>query len=206
MFFDFHNHKINSKGIYNLYLGESIPKKLFSIGLHPKFINENFDEDFKKIKELSLLENCFAIGECGLDSTVETEEKIQEKVYKAQINWANEIKKPIIIHCVRRFPEIINLKKVSSVPMIIHGFNKKKAIADELLCKGFYLSFGKAALQNLSLQHVIKDFPIEKLFLETDDADFDIAELYKKVSELKQISIENLQDQIFENLEKIKEA
>ena len=42
------------------------------------------------------------------------------------------------------------------------------------------------------------------MFLETDDADFDIAELYEKVSELKNITAEDLQNQIFENLERIR--
>ena len=85
--------------------------------------------------------------------------------------------------------------------MIIHGFNKKKAIADEMLKHGFYLSFGKSVLHSVSLQTIVKDFPLEKMFLETDDADFDIAELYQKVAELKEISLGKLQKQISNNLE-----
>lgn len=184
-------------------LGEKIGGSLFSVGIHPMYIDGNFNENLKNIKEISLLENCFAIGECGLDAMVSVDEKTQEKVFKEQVVWASEIGKPMIIHCVRRFSEILRLKKWADSKMIIHGFNKKKTIADELLEKGFYLSFGKAVLQNVSLQQIVKDFPLDKLFLETDDDDFNIAELYQKVSELKRISSEDLHKQILENLEKI---
>ena len=84
--------------------------------------------------------------------------------------------------------------------MIIHGFNKKKAIADEMLKHGFYLSFGKSVLHNLSLQTSLKEIPLEKIFLETDDANFDIAELYQKTAEIKEISVEEVQKVITKNL------
>ena len=87
--------------------------------------------------------------------------------------------------------------------MIIHGFNKKRQIAEDLLSNNFYLSFGKAVLYNLSLQDIIKDTPLDRIFLETDNEDFNIEELYIKVSELKGISLERLNEQISENLETI---
>lgn len=88
--------------------------------------------------------------------------------------------------------------------MIIHGFNKKERIAEDLLKNNFYLSFGKAVLYNLSLQNTLKITPLDKIFLETDNDDFSIEELYEKVSEIKGISLENLNKQISENLETIK--
>jgi TatD DNase family protein len=88
--------------------------------------------------------------------------------------------------------------------MIIHGFNKKHQIAEDLLANNFYLSFGKAVLYNLSLQDIIKDTPLDRIFLETDNEDFNIEELYIKVSEIKAISLEQLNEQILENLHSIK--
>jgi len=201
--FDFHHHHLGKFGIYNLGKNENPSEEYFSAGIHPKDINENFEDDFQKIKEISAFKNCLAVGECGLDGLITIDEKLQEPVFEKHILLANEIRKPVIIHCVRRFSEILKFKKTAEVPMIIHGFNKKKTIAAEMLNHGFYLSFGKAVLQNVSLQQIVKDFPLEKLFLETDDADFDIQILYQKVSELKNISVENLHSQILENLEKI---
>ena len=202
IFFDFHHHKShNSYGIYNLHQEEILPENYFSIGIHPKDIDGNWQENLEKVKEISQQQNCVAIGECGLDALINIDENLQKKVFEAQILWANEIQKPVIIHCVRKFQELIPFQKIAKIPMIIHGFNKKKAIADEMLKHGFYLSFGKSVLHNVSLQAIVKDFPLEKMFLETDDADFDIAELYQKVAELKEISLGKLQKQISNNLE-----
>lgn len=203
--FNFHHHnKDLTNGIYNLRAFETeIPHSKFSIGIHPYDIDENYLQNFEKIKKISLLENCFAIGECGLDGLISTDEALQEKIFEMHIFWANEIKKPVIIHCVRRFSQLLKFKKKAKTPMIIHGFNKNKNIAKEMKDAGFYLSFGKAALQNVSLQEIIADFPLERLFLETDDADFNIEELYTLVSKLKNISPEKLQLQIEKNLETI---
>lgn len=201
--FDFHHHKNHSSGIYNLGLFENIPQNKFSVGIHPKDVSEHFDERFLWLKRLSEDENCIAIGECGLDGLIEVDEELQEECFEKQILWANEIKKPVIIHCVRRFSQLLRFKKFAEVPMIVHGFNKKRNIADDLQNAGFYLSFGKAVLQNVYLQQILADFPISRMFLETDDADFEIEELYQKTSELKSISIENLENQIQENLRKI---
>ena len=88
--------------------------------------------------------------------------------------------------------------------MIIHGFNKKKQIAEDLLAHNFYLSFGKAVLYNLSLQDIVRNTPLDRMFLETDNEAFNIEELYLKVSELKDISLEKLNEQILENLDTIK--
>ena len=204
-FFDFHHHKKNIKnGIYNLDLAEIPPDVPYSIGIHPKDIDVNtIDNQFNWLQS-TINKNCFAIGECGLDSFVEIDQKIQEKVFLRQIKISNELKKPIIIHCVRKFYEIISLKKYAEQPMIIHGFNKKQSIAEDLLKNNFYLSFGKAVLYNLSLQNTLKITPLDKIFLETDNDDFNIEELYQKVSEIKEISLEKLNEQIRENLETIK--
>lgn len=204
-FFDFHHHKKNMpNGIYNLDIEQIPPDFPYSIGIHPKDIDVNHIENqFEWMKNM-IFENCFAIGECGLDSFAETGEKIQEEAFLRQIRFANEVKKPIIIHCVRKFYEVISFKKYAEQPMIIHGFNKKERIAEDLLKNNFYLSFGKAVLYNLSLQNTLKITPLDKIFLETDNDDFSLEELYGKVSEIKGISLENLNKQIAENLETIK--
>ena len=202
--FDFHHHnRENTYGIYNLEPKEIVTEKKFSVGIHPKDIDENWEENFEKIKEISLLPNCVAIGECGLDGLISVNENLQKEVFENHILWANQINKPVITHCVKRFSEIIPFQKIAEIPLVIHGFNKKKTIADEMLRHGFYLSFGKSVLHSLSLQSILKEFPLEKMFLETDDANFNIEELYQKTAEIKGISIENLHNKILKNLESL---
>lgn len=204
-FFDFHHHKKYIRnGIYNLNLEQIPPDVPYSIGIHPQDIDLNhLEQQFSWMKSI-MFQNCFAIGECGLDSLVSMDQKIQEEVFLRQIRIANEVKKPMIIHCVRKFYEVISFKKKAEQPMIIHGFNKKQKIAEDLLANNFYLSFGKAVLYNLSLQNILKNTPLDKIFLETDNEDFNIEELYLKVSEIKEISLEQLNEQILENLHRIK--
>lgn len=204
-FFDFHHHKKYIRnGIYNLDIERIPPDFPYSIGIHPNDIDiDNIELQFQWVKGM-MFENCFAIGECGLDSLVPVDPKIQEEVFLRQINIANEVKKPIIVHCVRKFYEVISFKKKASQAMIIHGFNKKQRIATDLLANNFYLSFGKAVLYHLSLQDIVKNTPLDKFFLETDNEDFKIEELYLKVSEIKGISLEQLNEQILENLHTIK--
>nr|WP_232815925.1 TatD family hydrolase [Chryseobacterium capnotolerans] len=59
-------------------------------------------------------------------------------------------------------------------------------------------------MDNLSLQDILKNTPLDQFFLETDNEDFKIEELYLKVSEIKEISLEDLNEQILENLHTIK--
>jgi TatD DNase family protein len=204
-FFDFHHHKkYVSNGIYNLDIERIPPGFPYSIGIHPKDIDVNHIENQFRWLNSMMYKPCFAIGECGLDSLVPIDPKVQEDVFLRQIKISNEVKKPMIIHCVRKFYEVISFKKKAEQPMIIHGFNKKRKIAEDLLSNNFYLSFGKPVLYNLSLQDILKTTPLDKIFLETDNDDFNIEELYLKVSEIKEISVERLNEQIVENLHTIR--
>lgn len=199
-FFDVHCHSILPKGIFNKELNDEVPNSYFSVGLHPKDINNDFQRNLEIIKQQSVEESCLAIGECGLDALVEVDEVLQEKVFEEQIYWANKVQKPVIVHCVRRFSQLLKFQKIAKVPLIVHGFNKKRTIAMELLNKGFYLSFGNALLYNETLQDLVSDLPIDKIFLETDTAKIEIKNLYQKLSEVKEISIEDIKNQISRNI------
>ena len=194
MFFDFHHHfRGRECGIYNLDFTEEIPENYFSVGLHPNKIDENYRQH----------PNCLAIGECGLDGLVSVDENLQEQIFEQQILWANEIQKPVIVHCVRRFSQLLRFQKIAKVPLIVHGFNKKKETAEELLSKGFYLSFGKALLYNLSLQKTARDIPLDRIFLETDTAEEPIDEVYLKLAEIKEMPIEALKTEIYKNVQQV---
>ena len=200
-FFDFHHHQCTkTTGIYNLNIGEFPPNSFFSAGIHPNLGAEVVEIEFEWLREVSKNKNCLAIGECGLDGFINIDDNIQEEVFERQIELANELNKPLIIHCVKRFSQLIHFQKKAKVPMIIHGFNKRKTIGDELQKHDFYLSFGKSVLQNVNLQEFVKQFPIEKMFLETDTEDVDIKLIYQKVADLKNLKMEKLLLQIEENL------
>lgn len=206
MFFDFHHHHFQRKeGIYNLhFLEKKLENAPFSVGFHPKDVENITEKDWEWLYQNSQSPFCWTIGECGLDANVSASEELQEQVFARQIEWANQVRKPVVIHCVRRFSSLLKFKKIAKVPMIIHGFNKNKNIANEVLAKGFFLSFGKALLHKDFLQEIVAKMPIQQLFLETDDTDFDITLLYQKVAELKNIPLSEVQNAIQINLENIR--
>ena len=203
-FFDFHHHDAaKNLGIYNLKFNEIPPENYFSAGIHPDAVADDFEEKLNWLREISAHKNCVAIGECGLDGLIDVDEKLQQKAFLAQIEIANSLQKPLIIHCVKRFSQLLKFRKMSKVPMIVHGFNKRKTIGDDLLKNGLCLSFGKSVLYNVNLQDFVKHLPIEKLFLETDSADFEIKELYQKVADLKNMRLEDLSKKIKNNLQNL---
>ncbi len=80
--FDFHHHKNYVRdGIYNLNIGEIPPDIPYSIGIHPNDIDIRHKEQQVDWLRTTMFENCFAIGECGLDSLVPIDQKIQEDFF-----------------------------------------------------------------------------------------------------------------------------
>ncbi|MFN3020334.1 TatD family hydrolase [Chryseobacterium sp. TY3] len=199
-FFNFHHHHFRQFGIYNLDLFSGDNPEIFSVGLHPKDITKDFENALDWAKNRAQEPNCLAIGECGLDALVEVDSGLQEEIFMQQILLANKLQKPVIIHCVRRHQDLLKFQKIAKVPMIVHGFNKKESIATNLLNAGFYLSFGKSLLENLSLQSVFKECPNHRFFLETDAAEINISEIYDKSSSIKAMSTSEMQQLIKQNL------
>jgi TatD DNase family protein len=206
-FFNFHTHQFTNQPaileLVNQYPNEfnaSIP--FYSIGIHPWYIKEDrIDEDLRIIEEKLQTVNCLAIGECGLDKRIEVPLEQQIIVFEKQLALAEKYKKPVVIHCVAAFQEVIAIKKKMkiSVPMIIHGFSKNSQIANQLTAAGFYLSFGKYLLRNPELKSVFQSIPNDRFFLETDTIEENIEQVYKLASEYKNITIKELKEIISSN-------
>ena len=118
---------------------------------------------------------------------------LQVKVFEEQIRVSEELKKPLIIHCVRAWEELIAIRKkcAPSMPWIIHGFRKKGEQAEQLLKQGFYLSFGEH-FQESALR---KAWP-ERLLIETDESSCPIQEIYQHIAAALQISVDELGNQV----------
>jgi TatD DNase family protein len=173
----------------------------YSIGLHPWYIDENnWKEQFELLKRYSIEPSVLAIGECGLDRITATDFVVQQKVFAAQIQWANEIGKPLIIHCVRAYDEVMTVlhKEGNKVPVIFHGYSKNASLAKKITDKGYYLSFGKA-IENETVKEVVRSISINRFFLETDDATISIEEIYKQAAAALQIPVDSLSLQLQQN-------
>ena len=85
---------------------------------------------------------------------------------------------------------------------IFHGFTKV-SILESVLEEGLMISIGAGIMNNLKLQEALKNIPNEQLFLETDDSEITILEIYKKVSTVKNLSLSELEEIIENNFKRI---
>ena len=81
-------------------------------GISPNDINENWKEEIKQIKEIANEEKVVAVGEIGLDYYWNKDNnKLQKEVFKAQIEIANILNKPIVIHSRDAWQDTIEVLK-----------------------------------------------------------------------------------------------
>ena len=196
-----HHSAKNEINIQNIDLPDYSEKNIqqpFSLGLHPWTI-ENFEiSEIKKILNTNLLKNTnllFAIGETGMDKNINTPLSLQEEVFRIHISLALELKKPLILHCVRSFNEVQKILREMnfSFPVIVHGFNNNSQIAQSCIHLGYYLSFGPALLKEESnARKVLIEIPDNRFFLETDAKEISIKQIYNAAASVKNISIDSL--------------
>ena len=191
---DIHTHKPTTLtadhiGIQNLYedFERANGRGLYSVGIHPWHVT-NYEQNIVLLQSLATHPHVLAIGECGLDKLSTTNWELQVNLFRQQIQLANSCGKPLIIHCVRAFDEVTKVlaEEKVAVPVIFHGYNNKPAIAHQLIAKGYYLSLGAALLHDGSnAAEVLATMPAERLFLETDDKDVDIKDVYQKAAQIR---------------------
>ncbi len=178
----------------------------YSVGIHPWYAKEErLEEDLIFIKNKFQEEKCLALGECGLDKRIEIPLKFQIEVFQKQLEMVQQTNKPIILHCVAAFDEIISIKNEMNIknPMIIHGFSKNSQVAKSLLNQGFYISFGKYLLRNPELKEVFNFVPNDLFFLETDTIEETIFDVYEKASSYKNMNEDEMKEIVNMNFNRV---
>ena len=178
----------------------------FSAGLHPWDIDlSNPEECIKTIERFAVQKNMLAIGECGLDRIISTDFALQERYFRQQIEIAEKFRKPLIIHCVRAYSDLMKFKKASKsdLPWIIHGYAGNLDITQSLIVHNFYFSAGERLLKDSRKHDVLRAIPPDRLFLETDDGDTSIAEIYSMAAQVLNIDQDTLIQFITDNFKRI---
>ena len=209
---DIHTHRANdalSIQILNVFaqdLFEVERDSPFSAGLHPWDIDlSNPEECIKTIERFAVQKNMLAIGECGLDRIISTDFALQERYFRQQIEIAEKFRKPLIIHCVRAYSDLMKFKKASKsdLPWIIHGYAGNLDITQSLIMHNFYFSAGERLLKDSRKHDVLRAIPPDRLFLETDDGDTSIAEIYSMAAQVLNIDQDTLIQFITDNFKRI---
>ncbi len=196
--YDIHTHHpvadtADCVAILNIIIGrdEKMPvhNQWHSVSIHPWYINN--DKDLNK--QLTRLEQAaghpgvVAIGEAGLDHMADTPPALQEAAFTRQAALAEQLGKPLIIHCVKAWDKLIQNKRTirPHVPWVIHGFRGNRLLAEQLLRQDFFLSFG----EHFNPQSVQAAWP-DKLFAETDESHIGIRAVYTQMATALNISPE----------------
>jgi TatD DNase family protein len=216
MYIDIHTHNLqpvkDGFSIKNFIYGkETIDfSQKFSVGIHPWYLNVDIETFKKQLISIQNHPNFLAIGEAGLDLRQEilTQNplKKQKDYFQKQIVLAEQIQKPLIIHCVRCIDQLLSLKKKHQPkqPWIIHGFEKNKKPALQLLEAGFYLSFGASLYKSKTNRQAFSVVPNEKIFLETDEQNkYSIIDVYNKAAEVKDMQAQEIQFVISQNFNQV---
>lgn len=217
MLINAHTHSVgqiaNQKRLYNFIIPQDeetldveeieLPDGWLSVGIHPWYINEaQLEAQLHWLRRIAALDKVKFIGETGLDRLKGSPLALQETVFRKHISLANELNKPLVIHCVKCFSELISMKKVirPHVPLIVHGFNQNSQIAEQLIEKGFYFSFGAALLsENSNAQQALRLVPSDRFLLETDETHLSIERIYEAAAQIRRVSIKEMEELVEEN-------
>lgn len=202
MFVDIHTH-IDNQSVIKIVEGDEV-RILETAGVHPWEVSAELNE----VPRLRLGMTA-AIGEVGLDKVHKETFDKQIEVFEEMIRLSESYRKPMIIHCVRAYSEIIAMRKKTkaTMPWVIHGFNSSVETMLQLLKYDMYISLGEVLYRNENQAvEILKNVPLDRLFLETDISGRDIREVYDKAAKLMNCEVELLCKQIFENYGRLETA
>ncbi|MDD3386728.1 MAG: TatD family hydrolase [Candidatus Pacebacteria bacterium] len=157
-----------------------------SVGLHPLNIESSLKIkgeaekkesvfDYNTYKKLSQSKSVVAIGEIGLDYWYKPKGKDrraefiekQKAFFINQIDLAEELNLPLIIHCRMAFNDLIEILSKRNTKGVIHCFTGTVEQAKELLSLGYYIGIN-GIIFKMDLKDVIQFVPIDKILIETD--------------------------------------
>lgn len=189
------------------------------IGVHPIDIAEYDEEVEKELELLGKNPKVVAIGEIGLDYHWMTEPKeIQQERFKRQLELAERLNKPVVIHTRDAMEDTVNiLKDYPNITGVIHCYPGSLETAKQLVDR-FYLGIGGTLTFKNSKKavEVVKDIPLDRIVIETDcpyltpepfrgkrNEPIYVEYVAKKIAEIKEISVEDVTKITTENAKKL---
>ncbi|GHS85224.1 TatD family hydrolase [Bacteroidia bacterium] len=199
-------------------LCETYPQYCFpAIGLHPTEVKSDFGEQLQTIRQHLNRSHYYAIGETGLDYYWDTTFKAEQiKAFRAQIDFAIEFQRPLIVHSRDAFEDTLSILseyKEHAISGVIHCFSGTVEQAQKAVQSGFYLGIGGGVtFKNSKLPDVVANIDLQHLLLETD-APFIAPHPYRgtrndsryipliaqRIADIKHVSIDIVAEQTTQN-------
>ena len=195
-----------------------------TVALHPNAAAHDTDlmSSLAQIEKLAQLPQVRGIGETGLDyyRTEESQAAAQHVSFRAHIDIAKAVNKPVIIHDRDAHDDVISTLTSYGAPdkVIFHCFSGDAAMAKICADNGWYMSFsGVVTFKNAqSLREALQEVPDELLLVETDapfltpvprrgtpNASINLAYTVRAISALRGVSEEKLCDLLFSNAARV---
>jgi len=200
-----------------LELAKKYPEVKATLGIFPidaiQLSKKELDEQIEKIRKNK--DKVLAISEVGIDLKESNNLKTQEEIFQKFINLAIELNKPIIVHSRHAELECIEiLEKSNYKKIIMHCFCGKKKLVERIKNNNWYFSVPTNVNNSEQFQNMIKNIPLSQLFCETDspflhplkqenNEPANVLYSYKKIAEIKNISLEEVEKEIENNFEKL---
>lgn len=215
-YIDIHTHKNRYEKetitVQNIFPGEGFAafsgRNFYSVGLHPWHLSKPKENNqaLQLVEEALEFDHVIFVGEAGLDKLTETDFAEQQRVFEAQAFMAEEFNYPLIIHCVKAYNEVLELRKRMKpvLPWILHGYSSSIELTRQLADKGFLFSFGEILFkENAKALESFRYLPIEKVFFETDESEQDVERMYERGAQLKNLPVEQLKEAVWKNFNRI---
>ncbi len=186
---------------HRLGVGEPLPERPFSAGIHPWDAAEvDADSCLKELRRLPAV----AVGEIGLDKLRGPALPIQEEIFRAQLDMAAKRRLPVIIHCVRACNELLEtIKDYPGLRFIVHGFTGSPQTAARITAAGGFLSFGFGFPRSPKTVEALRTTPVDRLFFESDTCTDPVTQVYEKAADVRGETYKALVEQVYCNYLKI---
>lgn len=191
-------------------------------GISPNDIDDFKKQDLEEIEKLARNKKVIAIGEIGLDYHWNTENKeLQKEVFISQIEIANKLNLPIVIHTREAIFDTLDILKNQikcTKKGVFHCCPLNIDLVREGLKLGFYISFaGPITFKNSkNANEIIKMVPIERILIETDSPYLspeplrgtrndsrNVKYMAQKIADVKEITLDKVAEVTFNNAKNI---
>ena len=201
-------------------IAEKYPHIFAICGISPNDIEENTLKNLKEIEEISKNKKVVAIGEIGLDYYWNKENKeVQKELFSKQIDIANRLNLPIVIHSRDAWVDTIEMLKQNPVIKkgVFHCCQLNQELIKEALKLDFYISFsGNITFKNAKSAECIKLVPSDRILIETDSPYLspeplrgtvnnseNVKLVAKKIAEIKELDIAEVAEMTRKNTKRI---
>ncbi len=203
-------------------LADTYPHIWATVGVHPHDAQNVSRRYLLLLEELAASPQVIAIGETGLDyNKNRSPRKVQQKVFREQLQLAVRVNKPVVIHCRDAHEDLLKIiveEGIEQIGGIMHCFSGDKEFARRTLDLGLYISFAGPVTYPKShrLREVVEEVPLERILLETDcpflapqpvrgkrNEPAYVKYVYETVADLKGISVQELHKYCRQNLQSL---